>query len=279
MAMATLLKKFVNPDEWEAEDHVGRLGLIAHAAFLHAGFLPYGAKPRSGQLLKQAGNTDTGTGSSVVLSRRYTVPELARREGSDAAVLMLCKGDGGDFALLIYLTTDRDMRRAYRHADLVMAACASRQLRRLVAEHDVELWKPLYEAAVGDRRFCRGCGIVGFLERISVKLTWKRRCALQQVFSRPFPHLPPTTPIKSNARGKRGDGHRPRNVPRYYDDDYDWKQHDKSEAIDSPERIDRGKAGAEGRRHKVPRHRWNRKRRHGAGTINSPSSRYRWNQR
>ncbi|CAL4941127.1 unnamed protein product [Urochloa decumbens] len=108
--MATVLHKLVDADQWEAEDIIGRLGLIAHAAFLHAGFVPYGAQPPSGQnLLKTAGDT-----TSTFRSRLYTAPALVHREGAEAAVLMLCKAEGGDFALLMFLTTDRDMRRGFR---------------------------------------------------------------------------------------------------------------------------------------------------------------------
>nr|TKV94491.1 hypothetical protein SEVIR_9G298900v2 [Setaria viridis] len=328
--MATFLHKFVDAEQWEAEDDVGRLGLVAHAAFLHAGFLPYGAKPRSGQLRKQAGDT----GSSSFLSRRYTAPELAHHDSAETAVLMLCKGEGGDFALFMYLTTDRDMRRTYRHLDdtdpwgsrfcrwladgacwgllvelcrrnglpltvftslpedvvveilkrvgdgeaLARAACASRLLRRLVAAYDVELWKPLYEAAVG---VGEELYMIFFFPKLSEGfISWKWRCAkvlqLKQFFSRPIATTPPIQSNPRNARGKRGERRcRHPNVPLH--DDYGTKRQDSGD-VQSPERIATEKS-AEGHRHKVPRYDWNRKRRHVAGAIHSPSSRYRWNHR
>ena len=128
--MATLLQKFVDADQWEAEDLVGRLGLIAHAAFLHAGFRPYGAEPSSGHLRKHAGNTGTPT-----QSRWYTAPQLAHGEDAEAAVLMLWVVPGS-VALLMHLTTDCRLRRSYRqHLDAsTMAALLSRRL------DDTEPW-------------------------------------------------------------------------------------------------------------------------------------------
>ncbi|CAN6324330.1 unnamed protein product [Urochloa humidicola] len=109
--MATLLQKFVDAGLWESEDAVGRLGLVAHAAFLHAGFVPYGAEPPSGHLLKRAGNY---MASSFFLSRLYRATELAGRERAEAAVLVLCGAGGGGAALFMYLTADSEMRRTYR---------------------------------------------------------------------------------------------------------------------------------------------------------------------
>ncbi|TVU16929.1 hypothetical protein EJB05_32933, partial [Eragrostis curvula] len=108
--MATLLQKFVGAEQWDGEDMVGRLGLLMHAAFLAVGFHPYGATPASGHLLKAASKA----GSSRRLSRYYTVPELARREGADAAVLLVCARGGGDVALLAFLTTERHLGGVYR---------------------------------------------------------------------------------------------------------------------------------------------------------------------
>ncbi|CAL4941125.1 unnamed protein product [Urochloa decumbens] len=127
--MATVLQKFVDADQWEAEDIVGRLGLIAHAAFLHAGFVPYGAQPTSGRLLKTAGDA-----TSTFRSRWYTAPALVHREGAEAAVLMLCKAESGDFALLMFLTTDRDMLRTYHTygQSLDAAAMVPMLSRRLI---------------------------------------------------------------------------------------------------------------------------------------------------
>jgi len=103
--MASLLKKIVDAEQWDAEDIAGRLGMVLHAAFLFAGFQPYGALPRSGHLLKKQSRKK---GSSLCLSRQYTAPDLAHRDGADAAVLMLCV-QGSDVALLVFLvTTDGD---------------------------------------------------------------------------------------------------------------------------------------------------------------------------
>ncbi|EER94376.1 uncharacterized protein LOC8083603 [Sorghum bicolor] len=103
--MASLLKKFVDAEQWDAEDIAGRLGMVFHAAFLFAGFRPYGAQPRSGHLLKKQSRKKGG--GSLCLSRQYTAPDLAHRDGADAAVLMLC-AQGRYAALLVFLTADGD---------------------------------------------------------------------------------------------------------------------------------------------------------------------------
>jgi hypothetical protein len=102
------LENLVDADQWEAKDIVGRLGIVFHAAFVFAGFHPYGAQPPSGHLLKQP----IKARNSLCLSRRYTAPELARRPCADAAVLVLCT-EGRDVAILIFLTTEHDMERVY----------------------------------------------------------------------------------------------------------------------------------------------------------------------
>lgn len=107
--MAPLLQKHLDAHQWEAEDVVGRLGMVLHAAFLFAGFRPYGAKPPSGYLLKHPGESTR----SRCLSRWYTAPQLARREDADAAVLML-SAQGSHVALLIFLTTGNVLGSAYR---------------------------------------------------------------------------------------------------------------------------------------------------------------------
>ncbi|KAK3135613.1 hypothetical protein QOZ80_5BG0421180 [Eleusine coracana subsp. coracana] len=102
--MATFaLQGLVDDDQWEAEDLTGRLGIVAHAAFLRAGFVPYGDESSSGQYMKQVDETGP---SSPCFSRRYTAPQLARREG---AVLELRPRENGDVVLQVYLlTTDGD---------------------------------------------------------------------------------------------------------------------------------------------------------------------------
>jgi hypothetical protein len=106
--MAAFLEKLVDANQWEAEDIVGRLGIVFHAAFVFAGFHPCGAQPPSGHLLKRS----IKAGDSLCLSRWYTAPELARRTGADAAVLMLYV-QGREVAILIFLTTEHDTESAY----------------------------------------------------------------------------------------------------------------------------------------------------------------------
>jgi hypothetical protein len=194
--------------------------MFMHAAFLATGFHPHGAEPASGHLLKREG-AEPGT---RCLSRQYTAPQLARRAGAvDAAVLLLC-AQGGDVALVAFLTTERDLRGVHRERlqvspaalpllshrllrdteprgsricwrlagsvcwglfaelchrnglpltglmsvpddvkveilkrlvdgdDLARVECTCAQMRRLVAERDGELWKPMYEAVAAKQR-------------------------------------------------------------------------------------------------------------------------------
>jgi hypothetical protein len=115
--MASHLQHYVDADQWEAEDVVGRLGMVAHAAFLFAGIVPYGAQPPSGYPLKQRQPAGESKGSRC-LSRLYTAPQLAHREDADAAALLLV-AQGSHVALLVYLTTDDDARSPYReHLDV-----------------------------------------------------------------------------------------------------------------------------------------------------------------
>ncbi|CAN6283651.1 unnamed protein product [Urochloa humidicola] len=110
---------------WKVEDVVDHLGLLMHAAFLHAGFVPYGPN-----LFKQSDET----GSSLCLSRRYTAPQLAHRKDADAAVLMLCavQGGGDYIALVIFLTTGRDPRSPY--LELLNVATVAHALESTEAE-------------------------------------------------------------------------------------------------------------------------------------------------
>ncbi|KAF8676027.1 hypothetical protein HU200_047531 [Digitaria exilis] len=98
--MAAILHKFVDADQWEAEDTIGRLGILMHAAFLSAGFETYGARPPFGHLLLRRACEATG---SLCLWRLYTAPQLAHRHGADAAVLVVC-AQGSEIALLMFLT-------------------------------------------------------------------------------------------------------------------------------------------------------------------------------
>ncbi|OEL21080.1 hypothetical protein BAE44_0017900 [Dichanthelium oligosanthes] len=343
--MAAILQNFVDAHQWEAEDIVGRLGMVMHAAFLFAGFQPYGAQaPPGHHLLKRAGKA-----GSLCLSRWYTAPQLAHREGADAAVLMVC-AQGSDVALVMFLTASRDWRSAYLERldaatvtpllsralgdtepwasricravangacwgllselcrgnslpltsfmslpddikaeilkrladpeDLARVERTCRHLRRLVAERDGELWKPMYEALSVRRRLHRlwrnsrwGLSFVrGFSRSYSESedvevLSWKKKFVeatrpgswsmTHRMLLRPFPI---SSPIPCTDLSS---------VLLY------WLQ-------DPPEQetvSTRGESTG-GHRRKVPRitkgheMKW-----HGAGAIYSPSSRYRWKHR
>ncbi|RLN24473.1 hypothetical protein C2845_PM07G15710 [Panicum miliaceum] len=129
--MAAILEKFVDADQWEAEGIVGRLGIVVHAAFLFVGFQPYGARPPPGHLLLRR----SGQAGSLCLSRWYTAPQLARREGADAAALLV-RARGSDVALLMFLTASGDWRGAY--LERLDAATVTPLLSRALA--DAEPW-------------------------------------------------------------------------------------------------------------------------------------------
>ena len=130
--MASILERFVDADQWEAEDIVGRLGMVAHAAFLFVGFQPYGARPPPGHhLLKRAGQQ----AGSLCLSRCYTAPQLAHREGAAAAALLVC-ARGSDVALLMFLTAggDGDWWRGAPYLERLDAATVTPLLSRSLAD-------------------------------------------------------------------------------------------------------------------------------------------------
>ncbi|KAL6641589.1 hypothetical protein ACP70R_019770 [Stipagrostis hirtigluma subsp. patula] len=98
------LHEAIGAGRWDAEAPLGRLVLVAHAAFLYAGFVPCG-KPASRRLPAQVG----AAASTITL--RYTIPELVVRPrkpsgaGADSAVLRLCAH--GRFLILYgYLAGD-----------------------------------------------------------------------------------------------------------------------------------------------------------------------------
>ncbi|TVU07150.1 hypothetical protein EJB05_47192, partial [Eragrostis curvula] len=347
--MATLLQELVGADEWDSEDMVGRLGLLMHAAFLAVGFHPYGAKPDSGHLLT-ATSAGEAAGSSRRLSRYYTVPELAHRDGADAAVLLVC-ARGDDVALLAFLTKGGGLylerldlplllSRALREAEpwasricwalaggvcwglrvqlcrrnrlpltdlmslpddmkmeilkrlgdgkaLARVVCTCAQLRELVAERDAELWKPLYEALMSPRRTRGWLYHLWFLLDSSdddddseageeVVFSWKRK----YVQARPPPSSPeigrrwPTYTfwdmhIRLNWPSIR--------LPSWDTDSHLGRLEDPLEE-EEEDKVSTRPVGAGVHRRKGPRNDFKKKRHH-AGAIHSPSSRYRWKHR
>jgi hypothetical protein len=338
--MATLLKKFVDAAQWNAEDVAGRLGIVLHAAFLFAGFQPYGRQPRSGHLRKEQSRK---TGGSACLCRMYTAPHLAQREGADAAVLMLCV-QGSDAALLVFITSDGDdtpenaylerldlkivrpllsrslggvepwasricksladglcwcfldklcrrnglalsgfsslhddlravvLEKLTDGKDLARVECVSSQLRLLVAERGQELWRTLYKALPSwqclpsrYRYLPKSESPDAEAETLNIASIWKHKYA--QARRRPDPTF--------------------RNLLWHFDFDDDYIQlfchvrpsigycfvQDPSEK-GIPPRVDRSGGGHRRRLARDDRKKW-----HGGGAINSPSSRYRWKHR
>ncbi|TVU19198.1 hypothetical protein EJB05_35335, partial [Eragrostis curvula] len=94
------LGEAIDAGRWDAEAPLGRVVIVAHAAFLHAGFVSCG-KPGPHRLPREVGLT------ASTLSLRYTIPELITRSrnAADAAVLRLC-AHGNFLILYAYLTGD-----------------------------------------------------------------------------------------------------------------------------------------------------------------------------
>ncbi|KAL6641588.1 hypothetical protein ACP70R_019769 [Stipagrostis hirtigluma subsp. patula] len=368
-AVPVPIRRFVDDHQWQAEDLAGRLGIVGHAAFLRGGFVPYGAEPRSGHLLRQvdvigpsspslhrqyytapqlvARREDDGPAESVVQEVRAVgahrgrrggvafqaciltrdgdprllcmvllgedtlapvlyggVDEAARALGTDTAgawlwrlltdrvcgVLLLDLCRRNDLPVTSFASLPDDVRaeilkRLTDGEDLARVECTSRQLRRLVVERDVELWKPLYEdlqarqsrrwwwrPVVPDGADSSGEGVVSWKARY-VKA--KQRLRLGMLFSSfdddwlvpPLPRAEETrvaslrVPLSTTFV-----------VPVFPTDE--WQPPARSP---EPETVSRGK-GAAGRRRKVARNDDKRKP-HGAGAVHSPSSRYRWKHR
>lgn len=79
------LHMVIDAPRWDAEPPLGRLFIVAHAAFLDAGFVPHGTKvPKSARLPKQVGRT------ASTLFLRYTALQLLHRLDVEPAALRLC---------------------------------------------------------------------------------------------------------------------------------------------------------------------------------------------
>uniref|UniRef100_A0A0E0J418 F-box domain-containing protein n=1 Tax=Oryza nivara TaxID=4536 RepID=A0A0E0J418_ORYNI len=84
MADTSPLHRIIGAAMWDAEPLLGRLVILAHAAFLDAGFVSTGAANDDGaqssvRLPRQVGAT------ASALSLRYTAPQLLHRHRQDAA--------------------------------------------------------------------------------------------------------------------------------------------------------------------------------------------------
>ncbi|KAF8696904.1 hypothetical protein HU200_036546 [Digitaria exilis] len=124
--MAAILHKFVDAEQWQAEDTIGRLGILMHASFLLAGFHTYGARPPSSHLLVRRACEPPG---SLCLWRLYTAPQLAHRHGADAAVLVV-SAQGSEIALLMFLTAGRSDWASGAYLELLHASTVAPLLSR-----------------------------------------------------------------------------------------------------------------------------------------------------
>ncbi|CAN6293998.1 unnamed protein product [Urochloa humidicola] len=151
----------IDAGQWDAEAPLGRIILVAHAAFLNAGFIPCGNQP-SRRVPTQVGLT------SSTLSLRYTIPELVNPRDAaaadDTAVLRLCAH--GRFLILYgFLTGDGGRRPSTRWACVdtlsvapVLAGDMAAATRALAGDDavGVDLWKALAEG-LGRRLFVDIC--------------------------------------------------------------------------------------------------------------------------
>lgn len=132
----------MDENQWEVENVAGRLGIVAHAAFLCAGFVPHGEELSSGHLRKQV--DEVGLSASC-LSRQYTAAHLARHEGAaDAVVLELHARVDGDVVFQVYLLmTDGDRGCVLYEEVLDEAALAPLLSCSLADATSAWLWKEL----------------------------------------------------------------------------------------------------------------------------------------
>ncbi|OQU76199.1 hypothetical protein SORBI_3010G108800 [Sorghum bicolor] len=77
------LNKVTDAAHWDAEDLFSRLCIVGDAAFLSSGFLPCD--------VPETTPCDTPEMTPWFVSSRYSVPQLAHREGADAAVLCISR--------------------------------------------------------------------------------------------------------------------------------------------------------------------------------------------
>lgn len=85
MAKPSVLEEITNDNQWNAnKDFFGRLCIVAHAAFLDAGFRPHGGAP---------------VATSRSLIRRYSLPQLGEEQGEP---------EDGAFVLLLHRQVGRN---------------------------------------------------------------------------------------------------------------------------------------------------------------------------
>ncbi|KAL6905472.1 hypothetical protein ACP4OV_003073 [Aristida adscensionis] len=373
MALANSpLHKVTDRDRWATDNLFGRLCTVAHAAFLYAGFLTR----------ECAGDGPPATTWSV--TRRYTLPQLARREDADAVVLILSRrvrsrdGGGAKIGVVAKIVVSngrqpnarRESRRLApaavravlsgglddtaralrapgawlwklladglcrglfvdlcgRHGvavgpgfeclpadvkaailrrldaaeDVASAACACRELRRVAADHDAELWEARYEAlrrhAAAARR--RALAMPRFLfgdetAAAAAAMSWKEKyaaarrrilvlAAWETAGSVPVPRTAARVPHR-RRKGPRARNPMAMGIP--------WNlqpppppredvvaEEEAALQANYPEWVTAGNSYRTAAMDMVVESDWYRKG-HGAGAVHSPSSRYRWKHR
>uniref|UniRef100_A0A0D9XHK1 F-box domain-containing protein n=1 Tax=Leersia perrieri TaxID=77586 RepID=A0A0D9XHK1_9ORYZ len=165
------LQDVIDAGDWDAEPFLGRLAVVAHTAFLQAGFVApcTGGKPASFRrrlLPEQIGSVASS------LSLRYTIPDLLprqrrrRRRYTETAVLRLCAPHGDYVILYGYLTGDGDRRPTTHWAYIDMSLIAH------VLSGDLdETVHALYHDAMGVRLWN---ALAGWLaRRLFADMCWK----------------------------------------------------------------------------------------------------------
>ncbi|KAF2944150.1 uncharacterized protein [Oryza sativa Japonica Group] len=369
MAKISPLHKVIDDGRWAAERLLGRLIILAHAAFLDAGFVAAADaaadQENSVRLPSEVGRT------AAALPLRYAAPQLLHRPDAAAAAVALKLRVHGRRHLVFYVRVDgladlwvaeedaycfcvdalaaarllaggldataralrRDpalgalwgaltdglVRRALADLcarsgvplgrtllslptdamaailsrledgeDLMVVECTCTALRRLVAELDAVLWKPMYEDVVDARRFA---GVVRADDE-SPEMSWKERftaaihrpipinigphaatvnlawlldleAAIVEMWHNDHVPVPPQHPVVPLSDDDRSDSPElpPESVPRRRR--RQWRA--------MPRDFSHGRALVHGGH--------NNQRRGGAGAVHSPSSRYRWSRR
>uniref|UniRef100_A0A0E0M577 F-box domain-containing protein n=1 Tax=Oryza punctata TaxID=4537 RepID=A0A0E0M577_ORYPU len=356
MAKTSPLHNVIGAARWDAERPLGRILILAHAAFLNAGFVPAAdGDENSVRLPRKVGRT----ASSLPL--RYAAPQLLHWPESAAAVQLRLCAHGRHLVLYVSITrtsifrkrrldtywvcldalaaaallagglddTARALRRDARLAalwsaltdklcrrvlvdmcakygvtlepnfmslpddvkaailarlpdgdDLARVECTCAGLRRLVADRDraAALWKPMYEKLPFLLRLVR----VDDDDEPTTEVSWKKKYAAARLW-----------PLAAHFLSMRERRRRPI-FALWFDLDMDsftrfWAFNDTPEPLPEEMTVPRRRRRRR-RRRAMPRdgtghghaalgHSGDKKPRHGAGAVHSPSSRFRWKHR
>ncbi|KAL6640871.1 hypothetical protein ACP70R_019052 [Stipagrostis hirtigluma subsp. patula] len=197
---------------------------------------------------------------------RRAIVDVCRRHGVDLEATLMSLPCDVTAAILARLPDAADLARVER-------ACAG--LRRLVASRDRELWKPWYEAMAASRGAKAPSRPLPAAGGSPETTSWKGRYVRELLASRAR-NWRYTWLMEIEEIVRRGRPLHNQFVPFKSEDRCDPPQRPASPVAD---RLTRRPAARGKRAARAPPTSGSVKRLHGAGTIHSPSSRYRWKHR